>query len=204
MKCENICKAFGDRVVLKDFNLTLPSKGVVAFMAPSGSGKTTLIRMMAQLESPDNGCFRCDKNRLSVVFQEDRLIPGVSVFQNIMAVLKKGEEAKAMEWLEKMELVHAKDLLPQQLSGGMRRRAAIARAMAYGGDFLILDEPFSGLDPKTRQNIIPHIFNTDQDDRLILLITHDRQEAESLADRLIVMEGPVLHVVEDVSKSDNP
>lgn len=200
MKCDNFNKCFGDKVVLKDFSLELPSRGVVAFMAPSGSGKTTLTRIICGLEAADGNCFACPKKQISVVFQEDRLLPGVTVLGNVMAVLEKGEENEklALSWLDKMGIKSSAHLLPGQLSGGMRRRLSIARAMAYGGDLMILDEPFAGLDDLTRKSIYPHIFDDKKNDRLIIMVTHDRHEAEALADRLIVMDGPPLTVVEDV------
>ncbi|MCL2588053.1 MAG: ATP-binding cassette domain-containing protein [Oscillospiraceae bacterium] len=169
-------------------------------MSPSGSGKTTLTRIIAGLEKADSGCATCNKKKISMVFQEDRLLPGVTALGNVMSVLGKGAEQKelAFSWLDKMGIKSASHLYPRELSGGMRRRLAIARAMAYGGDLMILDEPFAGLDDVTRQEIYPHIFDRDNKHRLHILVTHDRQEAETLADRLIVMRGPALEVVEDV------
>ena len=199
MECNNLSKSFGNKVVLDKFSLQLPDSGVVAFMAPSGSGKTTLTRIMCGLETPDSGYFSCNKKKISAVFQENRLISGVTALSNVMAVLKKGEKDLALEWLEKMDIKSSGHLFPGELSGGMQRRLAIARAMAYGGDLIILDEPFAGLDSETRKKIYPYIFEKVKS-RLIIFVTHDRGEAELLSDRLIVMNGPSLCVTGDFLK----
>jgi len=187
---------------MRDFSLSLPDSGVVALMSPSGYGKTTLLRLMSGLEQPDSGRIVAEYQRLSMVFQEDRLLGGVSALGNIMAVLDKKNKPLAMLWLSRMGLEDSAALLPQELSGGMRRRLALARAMAYGGDFFLLDEPFTGLDTVTRERIYPYIFGKEEGDRLTVLVTHDRHEATRVANRLIVMEGPVLTVAEDIIMSD--
>ena len=197
IKFENVSKSFGDNVVLHDFSLTLPDSGVVSFMGPSGYGKTTLLRLLSGLEVPDSGQIIADYNRLTMVFQEDRLLSGVTALGNILAVLDEKNEKLAMQWLDDMGLGDSADLLPSELSGGMRRRLSIARAMAFGGDFVLLDEPFAGLDDVTRERIYPFLFDGDNRSRLTILVTHDRAEAEAVSDRLIVMNGPILTVVED-------
>jgi len=197
IRFENVNKSFDDHIVLRDFSLTLPDSGIVAFMGPSGHGKTTLLRLLAGLEEPDSGNITTDYKRLSYVFQEDRLLGGVTALENILAVLDKRDEKLALLWLEHMGLDESRHLLPSELSGGMRRRLAIARAFAYGGDCILLDEPFSGLDDSTRNRIYPYIFEKDNSSRLTILVTHNRHEAQSVANRLIVMEGPILTIVED-------
>lgn len=197
IRFENVSKSFGDNVVLRDFSLTLPDSGVIAFMGPSGYGKTTLLRLLSALETPDSGKIIAKYDRLTMVFQEDRLLAGVTALGNILAVLDKNNEQVAFQWLERMGLIDSANLLPGELSGGMRRRLSIARAMAFGGDFVLLDEPFAGLDDVTRERIYPFLFGNDGKSRLTILVTHDRQEAEKVSDRLIVMKGPILTIAED-------
>jgi len=196
---QHVDKTFGDKIVLRDFTLALPQRGTVVLMGPSGHGKTTLLRLLAGLEKPDRGALVAEYKRLSLVFQEDRLLGGVTAKGNILAVLNRGQEALAQTWLDHMGLGGEGHLLPGEMSGGMRRRLAIARAMAYGGDLMLLDEPFAGLDEVTRERIYPHIFHG-YPERLTVLVTHDRQEAERLAERLIVLEGMPLRIVADISK----
>ena len=198
IRFERISKSYGDKVVLQDFSLTLPPSGTVAFMSPSGQGKTTLLRLLAGLEKPDSGRVTGEFKQLSVVFQEDRLLSGVSALGNVTAVLGQDKEARAMEWLDHMGLSEDAHLLPGEMSGGMRRRLAIARAMAYGGDLILLDEPFAGLDDQARERIYPHLFASNPD-RLTILVTHNRQEAQRVADRVILMEGTPLTVIEDIA-----
>jgi len=200
---ENVSKSFGDNIVLQDFSLTLPDSGVVTIMGPSGYGKTTLLRLLAGLETPDSGQIVAQYNRLTMVFQENRLLSGVTALGNILSVLDEKNETLAMQWLEHMGLADSADLLPIELSGGMRRRLSIARAMAFGGDFVLLDEPFAGLDDTTRLRIYPFLFGDESLSRLTILVTHDRQEAEAVSDRLIVMEGPILKIREDTILSKN-
>jgi len=199
IKFERVSKAFGDKIVLHDFTLHLPARGIVALMGPSGHGKTTLLRLLAGLEKPDSGEIVAEYKRLSLVFQEDRLLGGVTAKGNILAVLNRDQDNLAQAWLDRMGLGGEGHLLPEEMSGGMRRRLAIARAMAYGGDLMLLDEPFAGLDEATRARIYPHIFHGNPE-RLTILVTHDKQEAERLADRLIVLEGMPLRIVGDISK----
>jgi len=198
IKFEKVSKSFGSKVVLSDFTLELPDNGIVAFMGPSGYGKTTLLRLLAGLIEPDSGQIITQYERLSYVFQEDRLLDGVTALGNVLAVLDSKNGALAVEWLKRMGLDDSANLLPRELSGGMRRRLAIARAMAFGGDFMLLDEPFAGLDDVTRERIYPHIFEVDKS-RLTILVTHDRHEAEQIADRLIIMRGSPLTIVEDLN-----
>ena len=197
IRFENVSKAFGENVVLHDFSIKLPDSGIVAFMGPSGYGKTTLLRLLSNLETPDSGQIVTEYKRLSYVFQEDRLLGGVSALGNINAVLDSRDDKLALMWLERMGLSDSSNLLPSEMSGGMRRRLAIARAMAFGGDFMLLDEPFAGLDEVTREHIYPYIFDKNDKSRLTVLVTHDRHEAEHIADRLIAMQGPPLTVIED-------
>jgi len=198
IRFENVSKKFGENIVLHDFSLVLPDSGIVAFLGPSGRGKTTLLRLLAELDSPSGGRVISDFSRLTYVFQEDRLLGGVTALGNILAVLDKKDDAFAMLWLTRMGLSDSAHLLPGELSGGMRRRLAIARAMAYGGDLVLLDEPFAGLDELTRLSIYPFLFDKNDHTKLTILVTHDRNEALRVADRLIVLQGPVLHIAEDL------
>jgi NitT/TauT family transport system permease protein len=196
VKLEHLSKGYGSLTVLEDFSLTLPSQGVVALMGQSGCGKTTLLRLLAGLEQPDQGSIQLGGRKISMVFQEDRLLPGLTAKANILAVLPAGEESSALadRMLEACGLSAAAHKLPEELSGGMRRRVAIARAIAYGGDILLLDEPFKGLDEQTKLEI--EAFVAAHRPPLTLQVTHDREEARRLADTLLQLEGPPLRVLE--------
>jgi len=194
IKLENISKSFGEKIVIRDFSIELPDSGVIAMMGPSGCGKTTLFRILAGLDKPDSGrIISSNHKRLSAVFQEDRMLGGVTALGNLIAVIGRDRLDIAKSWLEYMGLADSAHLLPREMSGGMRRRLAIARAMAYGGDLLLLDEPFAGLDADTRENIYPYIFSKNKS-CLTIMITHDLDEARKLADQVVIMDGIPLSI----------
>ncbi|MBQ4429110.1 MAG: ATP-binding cassette domain-containing protein [Clostridia bacterium] len=165
--------------VFGDFSMELREGEALAVMGESGSGKTTLVKLMLGLIKPDSGSIEgLDGKRISVVFQEDRLLPWYSAKENIALVLhgmdKAEREQKALELLAETELSEAADKPIRELSGGMQRRVSIARALAFGGDIIILDEPLKGLDAELKKRVAERIrrhFST------ILLITHDEDEA---------------------------
>ncbi len=165
--------------VFGDFSMELKQGEALAVMGESGSGKTTLLKLLAGLLKPDSGSIEgLEDRRISVVFQEDRLLPWYSAKDNIALVLSEKSKAerdkKALELLCEMELEEAANKPMRELSGGMQRRVSIARALAFGGDMIILDEPLKGLDAELKKRVAERIkrhFST------ILLITHDEDEA---------------------------
>lgn len=186
---ENVSKAFGDKQVLQGFSHAFPSAGVVALMGPSGCGKTTLLRLAAGLEKPDTGMVLLPSHtKLSMVFQEDRLLPTLDARGNILTVLgPKNEQNTALadHCLALCGLAGEECRYPAELSGGMRRRVAIARAMAYGGNLLLLDEPFRGLDETTHRLVTRFVLHGQQArKRLTLLVTHHAAEA-AMADAVV-------------------
>ena len=201
VKVRHVSKAFGGQIVLRDINLHLEAGCVTALMGPSGIGKTTLARMLAGLTLPDSGTILLDgAYRMSVLFQEDRLLPWLNVYDNLAlgflnrrrrllhssAVrLMTAEEIdrRVRELAEALELTDALDKLPDELSGGMRCRAAMGRTFAPPSEFLILDEPFRGLDEALRARIIDRLWETETRGKTVLLITHSPEDGEQLADR---------------------
>jgi ABC-type nitrate/sulfonate/bicarbonate transport system ATPase subunit len=148
-------------------------------MAPSGIGKTTLLRCLLGLEVPDGGRIEGMPRRPAAVFQEDRLAPWLSVLENIRLVAPHVTEEEIQKTLAALGLAGEENTPAEALSGGMARRAAIARALLYGGDMLILDEPFSGLDEDTRAQTAACISEM-AGDKTLLLVTHNEREAALL------------------------
>ena len=182
---ENLVKSYGDKQVLNGLSLILPEQGIFALLGPSGRGKTTLLRLLAGLETPDGGKIQgLENKKISMVFQSDRLLPGLTALENVAAV---SSPAGAKLWLGRMELAGAENKKPAELSGGMKRRVALARALAFGGDILLLDEPLKGLDSELKTRIFPYI-KTFAENALVVWVTHDAAEA-ALADETYELIG---------------
>lgn len=181
IKIENLTAEYNGVVILKNLNFTLPAKGCVCFFGPSGSGKTTLLQIIAGLKKPLNGMVCMDYPKISYVFQENRLIPWLTALDNVSIVCESPEIA--VEWLEKVGLEDDSGKYPTQLSGGMKQRVNIARALAYDAPVILLDEPFKGLDDTIKSRIID-LFNEMKKDRLLILVTHDQNDVRLLADQI--------------------
>lgn len=186
MKIQHLCKSFGGKVVLDHVSLTLESGGTACLMAPSGRGKTTLLRCIAGLETPDSGQITDLPERIAYVFQEDRLCDGFSAVDNIRLVTGKAlGEGEIRRHLEELGLTGSLDQPVRELSGGMRRRVVISRAVCFGADLLLLDEPFKGLDDEARQQTAGYILRH-RGAAAILCVTHDREDAAALGGADIV------------------
>lgn len=170
---KNVTFHYGGAPVLQNFNFSLEGNRHICLFGPSGCGKTTILRLLAGLEKPQTGSVTV-LGRISMVFQEDRLVPTLSVAENIALV--GGNPAI----LGELGLADVANELPRSLSGGMRRRVAIARALAYGGDLLLLDEPFNGLDAENKARAARMIMMQYKNKPLIL-VSHDPGDAELLA-----------------------
>lgn len=182
MVLDRVSFAYGDTPILTDFSLTLPQSGAVCLFGPSGCGKTTLLRLIAGLETPTGGTVQCDAQRLAMVFQENRLVPWLTVRENLLLVTDDGDAVDRA--LAAVSLQDAAEQRPDELSGGMQRRVALARALAFGGELLLLDEPFNGLDDALKETIAKALC-----ERFagcpIVLVTHSLDEA-ALFDASIV------------------
>lgn len=162
---------FGDKEVIQDLSFSLPAEGVFAIRGNSGTGKTTLLRLLAGLIPPSAGSVTgLSDTRIGVVFQQDRLLPWRTAIENV-AEVSDGERAAAL--LAKLGLSDAMDLYPRELSGGMARRVAIARAMAYSDEALFLDEPFTGLDETAKEAAAALLKEAA---RLIVMVSHDEED----------------------------
>lgn len=143
--------SYPGKPLFRDFSLSVGPGERVALMGPSGRGKTTLLRLMAGLEKPGSGTVSgIPAEGVSMVFQENRLIPGMTLLENLALAAPKKSREELLELLSALGLGAEGDSLPGALSGGMARRAAIARAAALGSPLVLLDEPFTGLDEENR------------------------------------------------------
>ena len=204
IEIQDAMKAYGSVSVLDGFSLSLPSHGTVCLFGPSGCGKSTLLNCIAGLESLDSGLISgIEQKQISYLFQEDRLLPWSTAEQNISAVLPgENSRERALDWLHLVGLDGVGNQYPCQLSGGMRRRVAIARAMAYGGDIYLLDEPFQRLDVHNRRQIADCIEQTTAD-KLKILVTHDQQEAKRLSDIIYILDGIPLKILDIITRKES-
>ena len=218
LELDRVSKGFGGPQILSDIALTIERGEFVAIVGYSGSGKTTLISMIAGLLKPDTGTIKLNDLEITgpgpdrgVVFQNYSLLPWLSVFENILLAVEQVfpnySPQKHREHTERaialVNLTPARDKLPRQLSGGMRQRVSVARALAMDPQILLLDEPLSALDALTRatlQDEIERIWQADK--KTVVLITNDVDEALLLADRIIPLTpGPGATLGESVAVS---
>ena len=203
LELRNISKKFGDKQILKDFNLIVPEKQVLAIVGPSGGGKTTLLRMLAGLETIDSGQVIYNgeildvtelekRNLLGFVFQDFQLFPHLSVLENLtlspihtMNVSKEEAEEKAQALLARLGLSEHAKAYPYSLSGGQKQRVALARAMMINPEIIGYDEPTSALDPALRLEVEKLILQNREMGMTQIVVTHDLQFAENIADSIL-------------------
>lgn len=185
-----LTKSFGEKKVLENLTLSLPAGRITCLMGPSGCGKTTLLRCLAGLEQPESGRVEGMPPRVGFVFQENRLCECFSALANIRLVTGRAlEEGVILRHLGALGLPE-RDCRKSvaQLSGGMARRVAIARAVLYGGDALLLDEPFKGLDSPLRRQVMDYI-RTEAAGKTVVLVTHEDAEAAYLGGHVLRLGG---------------
>jgi NitT/TauT family transport system ATP-binding protein len=217
LEVENLGRQFTTNgtvcTALRDISFKVHRREFVCVIGPSGCGKSTLIRILAGLETTTSGRVLLDGRAVSgpgpdrgMVFQGYTLFPWLTVTRNVMFGLEmKGAslaqaEAEARQWIDLVGLTRFKDAYPAQLSGGMKQRTAIARALAAQPRILLMDEPFGALDAQTRSQMQTHLLEIWRNvDVTILFITHDLDEAILLADRILVLKanpGEVQELIE--------
>ena len=174
MKIEDLSFRYGDKQIFSDLSLVILDAGA-CIMGPSGRGKTTLLFLIGGLLIPEKGIIEPKPQRPAFVFQEDRLLPWYPVLKNVTVVNKNAGEERALQILDALEI--PSDMKPDELSGGMKRRVALARALYYEGDMLFLDEPFKGLDTRLREIAADLIL---REHKPFFITTHQAEEAEML------------------------
>ena len=185
IKFDNVNFSYGKNTVLKDFNLEINKGDKICLFGESGCGKTTVLRLILGLENVDSGNIIIDNNlKPAVVFQENRLLPFKTVLENVSLFCT--DEKSAIHHLESLGLGGYLNAYPSSLSGGMKRRLAIARALSVNFDFLVLDEAFTGLDTENIILASNHILDT-VGDRPIIMVTHSKYEAELLKTNIVEM-----------------
>ena len=206
LELKNISKKFKDRQILENFNLTVEEDKILAIVGPSGGGKTTLLRMLAGLEKIDSGEIIYNgeslpidelekRNLLGFVFQDFQLFPHLTVLENLvlspiktMNMSKNDAEEKALTLLDKLGLDKQVNSYPISLSGGQKQRVALARAMMIDPKIIGYDEPTSALDPELRLEVEKLILKNRELGITQIVVTHDLQFAENIADSILKVE----------------
>lgn len=217
LELRDLTFGYGSSTVLSAIDLTVPEGQLVALVGPSGSGKTTLLRLAAGLETPSAGTIRWRGQPVAspslargIVFQDYSLFPWMTLLQNVELALSKsrpllGRSERrdvAEEYLVLVGLGGAAGKHPHELSGGMRQRGAIARALALGSELLLLDEPFGALDPVNRarlQDLLLEVWAAARPRKTVLLVTHDVDEALLLGARVVVLGSAPGRIIADLA-----
>lgn len=203
LSVKNLRKSFGKLKTIDNISFQLFERESIAFLGPSGCGKTTLLRIIAGLEKNFEGIVDRHFSKMGYVFQEPRLIPWKNVFENLTFVCNNEDKVKSV--LEMLKLEKFAQYLPAKLSGGMRQRVNLARALLSEPDVLFLDEPFASLDVHTKLGIIDDIIEKRKNTNFaMLLVTHDIREAMLLADRIILLSDKPSKVIGEFQTKDIP
>lgn len=191
---KGLCKSYGPQLVLNGLDLDFPEGKITVVLGPSGCGKTSMLNILAGLDDDFTGTVSgFGRGKVSYVFQEDRLLPWLNATDNVAFVLRQALDAGhariiAEKALESVGLAESLKARPGELSGGMRRRVALARAFAYPSEVMLLDEPFSSLDLKTRISVMDLFVELRaKDGRSAVVVTHDVREAIYLGDKIATL-----------------
>ena len=206
LECRGLVKRFGDVVAIAEFDLTVKPGQVLALLGPSGCGKTTALRLIAGFEEPNEGTISVggrtvcqqglsvppEQRNVGMVFQEGALFPHLTVEQNVAYGLARGNNRaqRVDEVLALVDLAALRDRMPHELSGGQQQRVALARALAPRPQVLLLDEPFSNLDPRLREQVREEVMAILRTSHVTaIFVTHDQQEALLVGDTIVVMNN---------------
>ena len=221
---EHVCKSYGKTPIIKDLNFTIPDRQFVVLIGPSGCGKTTTMKMINRLLEPDSGAVLIDgkdirttdrvdlRRHIGYVILQIGLFPNMTVAQNICVVPKllKYERAKCDEIVQDLlKMVHMEqyaDKYPSELSGGQQQRIGVLRALAASPPIVLMDEPFSALDPMTREILQDEVKNIQQQlGKTVVFVSHDMGEALKLADVIIFLaEGQIIQMASPEEMLEHP
>ena len=190
-------------IALQNVSLDIPAAKLTAILGPSGCGKTTLLKVIAGLINPTSGSVKVRGKEIegpgpdrALVFQDFALLPWATVLQNVgfglraRGVPKKERDETSLHYIKEVGLLGFEDKYPHQLSGGMRQRTGLARALTINSDILLMDEPFSAVDEQMRRKLQEDLLNLLKvENKTVIFVTHSIEEAVYLADQVIILSG---------------
>lgn len=217
VRCHRLTKTFGERTAVDGITFDIPAGTAFGLLGRNGAGKTTTMRMVAAMSPRTAGDLRVlgmdpdrdgprIRSRLGIVPQTDRLDPQLSCRENVYSygryfgLSRRSARERTTTLLDFMGLTGREDAVVEQLSGGMKRRLSLARALVNAPELLLLDEPTTGLDPEVRQALWDHLMELKHDGISLMLTTHDMTEAAQLSDTIVIMSDG--HIVADGSPTD--
>lgn len=175
--------------VMDNLNLELDPQRITVILGKSGCGKTTLLRLLKGFVKPTQGHLEVDSTKLSYVFQEPRLLPWLTVWQNITFFLKEYDKEQIQKLIDVVHLTGYENAYPSQLSGGMQSRVTLARGLVYQAEYILMDEPFAALDDFTRVTMQKELLNALEKRKIgVLFVTHSIDEALTIAQDILVMD----------------
>lgn len=209
LELQSVSKSFGGRNILDGFNLSVLPGSITCLFGPSGCGKTTLLNIMGGILAPDSGKVTgFAEERISYIFQETRILPWKTVLGNVLfPLLDKMPREEALEHahsvIRMVGLEKEEKLFPGQLSGGMKQRVSIARAFAFPGTLILMDEAFQSLDNTLKYNILNSFLEIwKKDRRTVIFVTHDMDEAIFLGQQIILLGDSPLRILRTLSAGD--
>jgi NitT/TauT family transport system ATP-binding protein len=187
---KGVYKQYGDIEVLKDFSLKIDQKEIICILGASGCGKSTLLNIVSGLIHPERGSVDRNVEKIGYVFQEDRLLPWKTVYENIKFVEPKTPDEEIFKLIDDLGLKGFEKCYPDELSGGMKQRCSIARAFNYHSELLLMDEPFKSLDYSLRIKMLSQLISVwERTCNSIFFVTHEIDEALMLGNRIVVLSS---------------
>jgi len=206
LSINNLCKDYDELKlsVLRDVSFNVEDGEIVMILGPSGCGKSTLLNIISKNIDLYRGSVNFKGRKLGYVFQEDRLLPWKSVIENVHLVDENSSFKKAKRMLKAVDMQGFENYYPKNLSGGMKQRCSIARALYFGSDLLLLDEPFKSLDHALRKEMLSLLYKINRETNIsILYVTHDIDEALTLANRIIVFSNRPAKIIGNYKIEEN-